>query len=270
MQVIKPAAPAATDTARALRWHSDPVLRRIESLLDGCLQPWAARWLPAALTVRAENAPAGMRDAAGVDDPNQALLAWVYQTLFEEPLPSSCGTADELQRPSVAMTVARDAAEEWVTGLDTKLGAQTWHIQSGDQRSVSALPWSGDVVVHVTLPQTQAPALRFVIACAAIDRHLSPAATAPSNRAREPLASVIDSVARQTIAAQVFLQPVEVSVGSLLSLKAGDTLVTSHKLTEPMRVTRVGADDQGDPTLCHAHLGRRGPRRAIVLMPRTA
>jgi hypothetical protein len=264
MQVIKPAAPAATDTVRSLRRHNADALRRIESLLDEWLQPWAARWLPATLAVRAENTAAHPSSSADdIEEPNPALLEWVYLALFGE---ARVVSSDEvaLQRPSIALAVARNAADEWLNGLDTRLG------QAGEHRIASALPWSGDVVLHVTLPHVQAPALRIVISCAAIDQHLSSAPAARANKIREPLASVIDSVAKQTIATQVFLQPVEVSVGSLLSLKAGDTLVTTHKLTEPMRVTRVGPEDHGDPTLCHAHLGRRGPRRAIVLTPRTA
>lgn len=271
MQVFKPTATAATDTARSLRWHSDAVLRRIESLLDGWLQPWAAHWLPGALTVRAENALAGMGGTADIGGRHPVLAAWVYQALFEEPLLSSHDAAIELQQPPIALAVAHNAVDEWIAGFDAKLGGDAWQVQSGERHIASALPWSGDVVVHLTLPQSEAPALRIVIAGAAIDQHLGPAPAARHNpKAREPLADVIDSVAKQTLAAQVFLQPVEVSVGSLLSLKAGDTLVTSHKLTEPMRVVRVGTDDQGDPTLCHAQLGRRGPRRAIVLMPRAA
>jgi hypothetical protein len=262
MQLIKPAAPAATDAARSLRWHSDHALRCIESVLDEWLQPWAARWLPAAPAVRAENASAHSSSSAdNIEEPSQALLEWVYLALFEEALVLSGDEVDALQRPSIARAVARNAADEWASSLETRLG------HAGEHRIASTLPWSGDVVVHVTLPHVQAPALRIVISCAAIDQHLSPAPVARPSKAREPLANVIDSVAKQTIAAQVFLQPVEVSVGSLLSLKAGDTLVTLHKLTELMRVTCVGPNDQGDPTLCHAHLGRRGPRRAIVLTP---
>jgi hypothetical protein len=271
MQVFKPAAQAATDTARALRWHNDDALRRIASALDDVLQPWAERWLPAALAVRAENAPAsGRRSTQKTEDPNLALLDWVYQALFEEPLVLPSDDVGIPQRPSIALTVARHAADEWGHDLDTKLGRSAWRVRPTEQGADDTLPWSGDVAVHIMLQHVDAPALCIVIACAAIDEHLCPEHAAQPQKLREPLADVIDSVAKQAISAQVFLQPVEVSVGSLLSLKPGDTLVTSHKLSEPMRVTRTGADDQGDSTLCHAHLGRRGIRRAVVLMPRTA
>jgi hypothetical protein len=271
MQVFTPTAQAATDTARPLHWHNDDALRRIASALDEAQQPWAERWLPAAPVVRAENAPASPhRPADEIEDPNRALLDWVYQALFEEPLVLSGDDVGIPQRPSIALAVARSAAGEWAHGLDAKIGQLAWRVQPPDQGADDALPWAGDAVVHVTLPHVEAPSLRIVISCAAINEHLGPKPAARPHKLREPLADVIDSVAKQTIAAQVFLQPVEVSVGSLLSLKPGDTLVTSHKLTEPVRVTRIGADDQGDPTLCHAHLGRRGARRAVVLMPRAA
>jgi hypothetical protein len=271
MQVFKPAAQAATDTARPLRWHNDDALRRIASALDEALQPWAERWLHAAPAVRAENAPASTHNPADkIEDPNRVLLDWVYQALFEEPLMLSGDDVGIPHHPSIALALTRSAADEWAHSLDAKFGQSAWRVQPAEQGTDDAPPWAGDVMVHVTLQHVEAPVLRMAISCAAINEYLGPKPAARPHKLREPLADVIDSVAKQIIAAQVFLQPVEVSVGSLLSLKPGDTLVTSHKLTEPMRVTRIGADDQGDPTLCHAHLGRRGARRAVVLTPRAA
>ncbi|MGI4848744.1 MAG: FliM/FliN family flagellar motor C-terminal domain-containing protein [Janthinobacterium lividum] len=83
-----------------------------------------------------------------------------------------------------------------------------------------------------------------------------------AKRGRQPAlkTSVLQALARQSLDLKVELEPVRLTVGQLLHLKAGDVVSTAHLLDAPARVAVLC----GQP-LCLGWPGQMGGRRAIEL-----
>ena len=115
-------------------------------------------------------------------------------------------------------------------------------------------------VVPTGVPQTGAPPANDH----AIPSTLA-SATEPANRSTgrhaAPLVSVPAALARHRLRVAAWLDPVELSLADLQSLRPGDVVPLSHRLDAPLQV-RVGAA----LPWCAGWLGRHAGQRALALI----
>ena len=124
--------------------------------------------------------------------------------------------------------------------------------------------WSGAVMVEARWFGTawrvllDATAVRGLLRAVNLRR---PVRVAESRAAPLP---VLRALAKTPVGLQVRLAPVDIDLGSLMSLGLGDVLRLGHAVDEPVHVVSPGASIDAAP-LCHGWLGSRDGRVALEL-----
>jgi len=282
---------------RPLRCWSALQVRQVCSLLEAELARWCAAWgWPRPVHVRP--APLESLDSENADV--AAAVAWsmlhaaaTYDAQVWIGLPRNAvaevrsillgadANARLPQTPdsvaglpfvaSMASSLAQRAWNDHLEGLRRML-AEPESPSSGTPQApadVSAWPdalvawkraWSGALRIEVSLltgPCT------LVLGCervAAILGGTTHTRRAFPKSAQAALVSLRDALSRRTFKLTADLGAVELSLGDLRSLRAGDVIPLPHALDQPLAV-RSGSG----PVLCRAWLGRQGSRRALRL-----
>jgi hypothetical protein len=260
---------------RLLRWWSRAALDVAAARLREILERWGGDWGLELRSLRAANAtattdPVPPSTATPIVPgvllwpcPGEATAA-LHQLLFDAA-PAEGGV-----EPTLASDVAGQAWRDLLGML-----SPAWPTRSSSATDDDAAqgPWSGALHVHFVLAGSTgrcefglhigpAPAASWC-AAAAVDE-LGAAADRPP---RVPLWTALS--ARRTRLA-VTLSSVRLDLGSIQSLQVGDVIALPHALDEPLHVG-VAAGGRGAPRpLCKGHLGRRGDRKVVELLPDVA
>lgn len=273
---------ASRDALALVRWTAPElaaVARAVADTLGRTVQRWSAgdrvRQHVAALetglapAIHADEGGAALRAAQwttlgahahlAVDvDPVQCLR----EGLFGE-LPVSPGARDG-QR--IADQLASECWSEQCAALQSLLEearagalqattldlARMWRRWSG--AVVVAAPWFG-TTLHLLL---DTGAVHGLLRSANLRRpqHAAAKRTMP--------VPVLHALAKAPVRLEVRLAPLDIDLGSLVSLGLGDVLRLGHAVDEPLHVVAPGSPTDADP-LCHGWLGERGPRVALEL-----
>jgi hypothetical protein len=126
------------------------------------------------------------------------------------------------------------------------------------------LPWCGALLV-LAIPGAVA-AQWLQVQRAAMPPEAARAQAKPQAHASRP-AAVLEALAGARVAFDLRLASVEMSLGTLATLRVGDILCTTHDLETPLGLHTRNACDPDDLPVCAAFLGRHGSRRAIELLP---
>jgi hypothetical protein len=231
---------------------------------------WATQWLPLAdstevrVTVTPAHEQAGAVDgswtAIGSQESSCAWLAGedaavqVGRLMFgKDPLASPCA-----QQSTMADAVARQG---W-----SRLGAAIREALGADAGTVSVAPaprlwlaWSGAVVVRL---QAGPERLDLMLDRVAVAAGIAP--VAGLSRTRPTLSEavpVLDAIGSRKLRCRVELAECDIDIGSLTLLRAGDVVQLPHPLSEAVHVKTLEGD-----RICAAHLGRRGPSKAVELV----
>lgn len=226
------------------------------------LQPWPSIWWAFAAPAAAE-----ARRPTGADD--ASYLAAIRGALFAAaatPWTSSRGGEDRGGSPgTIADAVARASWDDWCARLASAFRCEVCAAGDGERGPPAATlsPWSGSLLV--TLPWLDGTA-RLLVGPERIEG-LAPADPRPRARAaRRPITPVWRAAGGRPVPLRVTIEPFELEIGALAGLRVGDVLRTDHRLDVPLE---VAMDDSG-ATVCAAHLGRVGWRRAAELLPSDA
>lgn len=210
-------------------------------------------------------------------EPRAALLAMLF------------GETEALRHGAAAERVADQLADRAWADLGTALAA-TLNVPASmttsmpgalrspplDEGLPQALlrPWEGSLLVR--LPCCGAELVLAVPGTVAAQWLQAQRAAAPSEAGLAPVkprvpasrpAAVLEALAGTRVAFDLRLASVEMSLGTLATLRVGDILCTMHDLETPLGLHTRNADNSDDLPVCAAFLGRQGSRRAIELLP---
>jgi hypothetical protein len=245
-------SPFADTTAQALCWRSASELARLRTGLQAALDRWAHDWGVASATVRLDNAweaqpldSASWRPlAAGADGNTMAWIAWGepaadLEQLLYGGVPASAPASPTLSRALAddALSFLRRSFVHWLGALPSDAP-----VDDGPPER-DARPWSGAVRAELVL-QTDRHSVRFQ---AHIGSRAWPAAAAgaragkavPALPALNPLP---DALVAQPLRFQARLADVQVTLGELIGLCAGDVLITGQRLADPLSVSSPESD----------------------------
>jgi Type III flagellar switch regulator (C-ring) FliN C-term len=271
--------------SRTLRYLDGQALHALADVIDAAAAPWAREWLGRPVSVRCRNAEDCRSDLP-------VALNWSGLT---SPLPTQTGVAiaaadgtaadwigrivcgpEPRRLGSIGITgrVCEAAAEDLRARLARLLGVQgPLHEPNDTANSAEAAVapstsrWSGAVVAHLKLDAGDGEMLWLHLAREMVERLQPPRQHQRRAAGRQALTPVVKALARDRIGLQISLEAVDISVSELLNMRAGDVLLTSHALTEPLRVhPRVESTDPKAPSVCQAHLGQQAGRLAVRLL----
>jgi flagellar motor switch/type III secretory pathway protein FliN len=286
----------AIGAARALRWWTPGALNTLAMQVMPALSRWAQAWGVEVAPVRAFNAcevPAAQAStmdwqAVGTHPEDTSVCLWAGA--------SSCSPAGQIADAVWGTTVTR--GENDAQALSSPLAATTadraWkallaelagplkigatavddlaehpaHVPGRDLKA-----WSGAVQLQI----------RFAGApeAASIWLHLSPAlaqalclaqrpARSPAVAGKTKLVPLKEAVASRPLRFSVELDPTELKLGDLQSLRIGDVLTLPHRLDSPLTLRSLRTTDEGqaiEPARVGlAYLGARQGQRAIEIL----
>lgn len=278
----------ASSRARPLRAWSSAELGRVADAVAGVLRAWRADWgLPAPEEardgIRCETlfgaAARGLRaeelawatgpgapgwswaaDArarrAGLDGPERALSLALFGEVAD-PAPDGAAAASAAPGAIAAEVAAQAWRDAW-RRLAERFGAPRGASDAGGPSCGAAVAWSGAALV--TVPWWGAPLLLLVDGetCARAAR--PGAATSPPRLGGlSPLAPALATEAAQL---QAVLEPFELELAALVTLRPGDVVRTAHRLDAPLSLAVAGGDG-GLAVVCEGFLGQVCGWRAI-------
>lgn len=250
---------AAAPAARALRWHDEAALQRVAQRLGDGMAGWAqdwglgtAEWVCRNAWDEPKGASAPWQALGAVDDGAAVWLGQSPETLIAGLSQALYGGA--VAAGSLAQELAQQAAQALPSALAAALGGRLGH---GDGAALDAAcwrPWSG--AVHAT--------------CRSAGVELCSLLIWPQEQPEVPLASTRGALVSLSTAladhpqrVRATLHEVPLRLGDLMGLSLGDVLVTSHALTQPLRVDAVSDTRK---TYFSAHLGQHDGRMAVTLV----
>jgi hypothetical protein len=219
-----------------------------------------------------ENARHGIGRTRAVE-PRPVLLAM----LFGETEALRHGAAAERVADQLADRAWADLGDALAAALDvpTSMAAMTpdvLRLPPANEGLPQALlrPWEGSLLVR--LPWCGAVLVLAVPGAIAAQWLRTQRAATPPEAARAQVhasrpAAVLEALAGARVAFDLRLASVEMSLGTLATLRVGDILCTTHDLETPLGLHTRNASDPDDLPVCAAFLGRQGSRRAIELLP---
>lgn len=271
----------ATLNWRPIRRWSAAQLETIAARFSTALSGWAIDWELSLGHAQAWNAA----DAPAQDG---TLSRWVQLGAAEHDSIYACAA------PSLDHALHRVAFGEWPQaspqargdGVAAQLASRCVAALAAAVRSACELPegtpcddgtppadhcspWSGSVRVRATLGTTGQQDVWL---------HLSPdlaarclAAAPRAGHARTGgLARVADALHGQSLRIRATLSPLSLDLGSLLGLKPGDVVATTHHLHRPLHISLLTGQDAGqEQPLCDGRLGSRANRMAVALHPQS-
>lgn len=262
---------AATHAVQPLQWWTDADLDAVRVSVEDACSAWVQDWLGAALKIESSVAraherspthrhawvPLGSRgDRAAWMQARTGAVEDVLHTLF----PTEPGHTASPSMQGIAHAVAAKAQ----TALIETLQARTGLGASADEAEPDAAlfkPWSGAVLISVTVPGRSAIAV--LLNGATVRSFLAPAAgrKEPSQpQQRAALAPLAQALADRTLHLRIGLSSCELDLGTLESLRVGDIVPLPHTLDAPLLVSTV----QG-VQVCTGFLGGQGGVKAIEL-----
>ncbi len=193
----------------------------------------------------------------------QPAMEALHGALFDE---AAAAGADRL-----ADRLVQAAWLDWHTRLGGLLPAADGKLPAGsDAAALIRRRWSGVLLAVVPWCGRQMALLFTAERVAAFLGRQGNRAGAPRPVATRPvpLVSLAEVVKTEGVALRVELGEMEVDLGTLVGLRAGDVLRTAHRLDAPLLLT--GQGPAGRVTQCTGHLGRQEEWRAIELLPHGA
>lgn len=88
---------------------------------------------------------------------------------------------------------------------------------------------------------------------------LTPRPVMASGKPKTPLRDAMDALRDRRLTVRACMAPIELKLGTLADLRAGDLIPLSHGLHEPLTLRT------GITPLFRVHLGRSGARRAVQI-----
>ncbi len=123
--------------------------------------------------------------------------------------------------------------------------------------------WSGALLLWMPWWSAQ---LRVLVSGDEVERLLSPSGRPATRRApRSVLVALAQATSTRTIRVEVQLEPFELDVGALTSMRVGDVLRTSHGLERPL-LLGVGTAGTEGAVEWAGLLGRAGSNRAVEIV----
>jgi len=283
-------------SARPLRWWTPGVLNTLAIQVAPVWSRWAQDWGVEVAAVQAFNAseiPATLSSSVqwqavgtGRENPTACLWAGVPSgdpcTMLADVLWGT-STLDERQGThTLPSTLAADTADKAWKALLGEL-ASLLKIATAAADGVAESPAS--VPDHDLKPWSGAIQLELRFAglseAASVWLHLSPTlaqahcstqrpAARPAPASKTRLIPLKEAMASQPLRFSVELDPTELSLGDLQSLRVGDVLALTHRLDSPLtlRSQRTIADGSATEAVgvCLAYLGAQQGQRAIEIL----
>lgn len=271
---VSPGAP------RALRWWSGSALAGLHRRLDGAWRSWCAGWGFDSGAVRCSNASEAATLYADVRHWYQAgrfggdgvwigILGhepsgWIKRGAFGGAAADNPSTVAE----RVALDAWQDLQRELALAFDAAPPAE--RNVPGGLPAGHRLPWSGAVAAKLPLAGDIAEPLAVHLGPAVAAHRCGPVRSAGGLETvvRGGLLPVADALGHRRVMLDVHLGEAEIELGMLQSLRLGDVVTLSHGLEQPASVrwpASQGTDEHA--VLFDGHLGRRGTRKAIEVVP---
>jgi flagellar motor switch/type III secretory pathway protein FliN len=241
-----------------LYWVSSSVMAQLTQVLDSALQSWAAAWgvtLPLSGAVR-------LADSRELGDASPSGAGWDSMTAESGPwLRISGGLKDELAALMLGTDAARSKIAEEVAARALRALEDALHalLRSDVAASMAdhpeSLPAGAHWGVHYTATLGDKHLVDVLLRSATLEAHgwlRRPAPQALKSDSTEAALSHLP------VSFCVELGHVEVSVGDLANLSAGDVILMPQLATEPLPVKVTGT-----PVELRAHLGSSKAQRAI-------
>lgn len=262
---------AATHAVEPLQWWTDAELDAVRVPVEDACSAWVRDWIGStpiveATVARAHERPQTNRSAWVPLGNRGERAAWmqactgavedVLHTLF----PTEPGHSALQSMQGIAYAVAAKAHSALAEILQSRIGLGA----SADEAQPDAAlfkPWSGSVLISVTIPGRSAIAV--LLNCATVRSFLAPGAgrKEPSQpKPRAALAPLAQALADRTLLLRIGLSSCELDIGTLESLRVGDIVPLPHSLDAPLQVSTV----QG-VQVCAGFLGSRHGVKAIEL-----
>jgi hypothetical protein len=258
----------AAHCARPLRWRSQAAFDAAEARLLDALEPWAAGW---GLSVRitrvgaaherselappshASRLPGGVRVWSCAGDPTAALHAALFGAPAWAPT----------NRPTLAFEVAAEALRDLFDTLSDAASPGECGGDGAEGRGSGALRVGWTIV-----GETAGASFGLQVGTEVADRWCELGATRAAAKVdpRPPRVALPEALATLPMRLAVTLAPVQLTLGSLSSVQVGDVLPLPHALDEPLAVALAGEPGGAPRTLCLAHLGKHGRRKAAQLI----
>lgn len=269
------------DHTPLLHWDGQ-ALAFVAEKVGQALQQWCADWAPASAAgtpqasawVAAPHERSGLALRLHADAPAAAQAgAWLV-----------CETIAPGGRiPQAAQLVGRQVYGAGVEGgagsIAAELCGEALAQLAGALRTVLALdagPDAGfapaavaDTLPHdafrewaggVRMPLPGFDGLVLYLSGPAVSR-MAPPKRVHAPAGKLPLAPLNHAAEQARLSLSVQLQPVELTLGQITSLQAGDVVVLPHALDRPLQLMSGGA------ILCEAYLGQAASQRALELLP---
>lgn len=265
-------------THRPLRWWSAAALEVLARELNRVFDAWAQRWdlsLEPAVAFNAHEAPGAPADAAQwqawCDDAGPSAT-WCWAAIASGDLRAKL--ADTLYgSPSHASSSVRSAASiaQGVAGralrdLEDELAKLLVATDGSTQAATGTPPsraWSGDVRVRLPWCGTE---LWLHLRASRVAPLLESARRRWVGKTQALDASVLSAIAHQPLRLRVEMNPTELDLGTLQSLRLGDVLTLGHPLEAPLTLHAANAPSGAGTAVCNAYLGARQGKRAIELV----
>jgi hypothetical protein len=266
---------------RALKWWGNASLSHLRQRLEAVLTEFDGAWGVACTVQAVSNAgEAGLSDtlqwatvpasdsgcsgiwAGCASSPTNGLR----RAMFGHEDAHTHGTED-----SIANDVATAAWLALATGLRAMRpqGSEAGSVPVTAYPEAQRKPWSGAVVVVLCMQAaSDAEVVLHLdprVVSELVDAAPKPASPKPP-RAVAPLVPVTQAIGRQPLDLAVTLSSIELDLGSLLGLRAGDTVTIPHALTKPVNLSIRRNDGIAGDVISQAYLGAQRGVKAIELL----
>lgn len=261
--------------ASPLRSWSEEQVARVRTAAGAAVDSWRAAWTVSppctgVACVRAAEAPessseswsslAGVRGAwlrfsgtarglTGIELGRSELRLELFGTKEETP---------------VANELVGDAWHDLEQRLASELGpkSEAGQSEAGPGRTVW-LRWSGALLLSVPWWSAQ---LRLLLSGETVERFLFPSGRPAVKKVPSGgLVPLSRALASRRVGVEVQLEPFELEVGALASMRVGDVLRTTHRLERPLMV-EVGGARAESVLEWSGFLGRAGSNKAVELV----
>lgn len=260
--------------ASPLRSWTDGQIARVRRAAGTALESWRAAWAVASPSVPIEC----VRAAEAQRSPEEAWSplagapgAWLgfsgrVHGLTGVELGLSAlrlelvGTGE---KTPVASEVVHAASHDLEQRLGSELALKAGGGGEAGPGPSSWLRWSGALLLSIPWWSAE---LRVLLSGETVERFLFPSGRPIAKKApRGALVQLAQAVASRSVRVEAQLEPLELEVGALTSMRVGDVLRTTHRLERPL-VVAVGAAGAENVVEWSGFLGRAGSNKAVELV----
>lgn len=262
---------AATHAVQPLQWWTDAELDAVRVPVEDACLAWVRDWIGGASKVETsvvrahERPPTNLQPWIPLGNRGERgawmqARAGAVEDVLHILFPSEPGHSASPSMQGIAYAVAAKAQTALIETLQARVGLDA----SADQAQPDAAlfkPWSGAVLISVTVPGRSAIAV--LLNCATARSFLAPDAGRKEPRqpqASAALAPLAQALADRTLLLRIGLSSCELDIGTLESLRVGDIVSLPHSLDAPLLVSTA----QG-VHVCVGFLGRQDGVKAIEL-----